>query len=52
MARIEKSKAWGKPLSTTVEANTTYVKAEDYHQDYLVKNPGGYDNHFLRKLDF
>jgi methionine-S-sulfoxide reductase len=52
MARIEKSGAWKKPLSTTIEANQTWVKAEDYHQDYLVKNPGGYDNHYLRKLEF
>ena len=23
-------------------------RAEDYHQDYLEKNPGGYTCHFLR----
>jgi len=28
------------------------VKAEEYHQDYLVKHPGGYDNHYLRQLEF
>jgi peptide methionine sulfoxide reductase MsrA len=28
------------------------VRAEDYHQDYLVKNPGGYNDHFLRGFDF
>jgi len=52
LARIEKSKAWGKPLTTTIEAPTNWVTAEDYHQDYLVKHPGGYDNHFLRPLKF
>jgi peptide methionine sulfoxide reductase msrA/msrB len=52
LARIEKTKAWGKPLTTTIEAPTNWVTAEDYHQDYLVKNPGGYDNHFLRPYSF
>jgi methionine-S-sulfoxide reductase len=51
-ARVSKSGAWKAPLSTTIEAPQNWVKAEDYHQDYLVKNPGGYDNHFMRKLTF
>ncbi|WP_018351648.1 peptide-methionine (S)-S-oxide reductase [Longispora albida] len=25
--------------------NVLWVKAEDYHQQYLDKNPGGYCNH-------
>ena len=52
LARIEKAGAWKKPLSTTIEAPTHWVTAEDYHQDYLVKHPGGYDNHYLRPLTF
>src|SRR5205085_1159252 len=43
---------WKKPITTTIEASSNFVKAEDYHQDYLVKHPGGYDNHFLRDYDF
>jgi peptide methionine sulfoxide reductase MsrA len=27
---------------------TEFWEAEDYHQDYLQKNPGGYSCHFLR----
>jgi peptide-methionine (S)-S-oxide reductase len=50
--RLQKSGAWKAPVTTTIEAPTNWVKAEDYHQDYLVKNPGGYDNHFMRKISF
>ncbi len=52
LARIEKNGAWRKPLSTTIETPTNWVTAEDYHQDYLVKHPGGYDNHYLRAFAF
>lgn len=52
MARIEKSGAWRRPLTTTIEAPANWVTAEDYHQDYLVKHPGGYDNHYLRPYVF
>lgn len=30
------------PIVTEIEELQNYVLAEDYHQDYLVKNPGGY----------
>jgi len=39
---------WRGPIVTTVEEAGPYTPAEDYHQDYLVKNPGGYTCHFLR----
>lgn len=52
MARIEKSKAWGKPLTTTVNDEAPFYAAEDYHQKYLVKHPGGYDNHYVRSINF
>lgn len=52
MAKIEKSKAWGKPLTTTISEDTAFSRAEEYHQKYLVKHPGGYDNHYLRVLSF
>lgn len=51
-ARIDSSHAWKKPISTTIETNLLWVRAEDYHQDYLIKHPGGYDNHFARDLKF
>lgn len=52
LARVEKSGAWKKPLTTTIEAPRNWVTAETYHQDYLVKHPGGYDNHWLRPYLF
>ncbi|HWO19095.1 MAG TPA: peptide-methionine (S)-S-oxide reductase MsrA [Kofleriaceae bacterium] len=51
-ARVQKSGAWKAPITTTIEAPTHWIKAEEYHQDYLVKHPGGYDNHYLRDLRF
>jgi peptide-methionine (S)-S-oxide reductase len=30
------------PLATEMEPLSSYYSAEDYHQDYLKKNPGGY----------
>ena len=38
----EKTKAIGKTLAVEVEPLKHYVLAEDYHQDYLKKNPNGY----------
>jgi len=51
-ARVQKSGQWKSPLTTTIETPTHWIKAEEYHQDYLVKHPGGYDNHYLRDLHF
>lgn len=46
--RVEKSGKWGHPIVTRIEPATTFVRAEDYHQDYLVKHPNGYNDHFMR----
>lgn len=35
-------KRYTQPLVVELEALRNYVRAEDYHQDYLTKNPGGY----------
>lgn len=51
-AAANKSGRWTKPIVTKIEPATTWVKAEDYHQDYLVKHPGGYNDHWLRPFDF
>lgn len=51
-ARVQKSGQWKVPITTTIEAPTHWIKAEERHQDYLVKHPGGYDNHYLRDLRF
>lgn len=50
--RVEKSDAWKKPIVTQIVPAKEFWKAEDYHQDYLQKNPGGYTCHFERKINF
>ena len=50
--KVEKSKAWSGSITTEIAAAKTFWPAEEYHQKYLVKNPGGYDNHYLRKISF
>jgi peptide-methionine (S)-S-oxide reductase len=52
IARVNKSKAWKNPIVTEVTASSKWTKAEDYHQDYLEKNPAGYTCHFERKINF
>ena len=44
---VNDSKRWKDPVVTTLEPLTTFYKAEDYHQDYLKKNPGGYTCHAI-----
>ncbi len=51
-AKVEKSGAWKKPVVTeTVQAGKFYP-AEEYHQKYLGKNPGGYTCHHIRDIKF
>lgn len=47
-ARADKSGKFSKPIVTEITAATPFYEAEDYHQKYLVKNPGGYNCHYLR----
>ena len=44
---VNKSGRWGAPVVTTLESFTKFWKAEEYHQDYLEKNPGGYTCHAI-----
>lgn len=39
---------WQGPIVTTLEPLTQFWSAEEYHQQYLQKNPGGYTCHFER----
>jgi methionine-S-sulfoxide reductase len=50
--KVKAEKAWKKPIATEIADAGTFYAAEDYHQKYLVKNPGGYDNHYVRNLNF
>lgn len=42
-----------KTVATTIEEAGQWFDAEDYHQDYLTKNPHGYEcsTHFERSWD-
>lgn len=52
ITKVGKSKAWKDPIVTEVVAAPVFYTAEEYHQKYLIKNPGGYDNHYVRKISF
>jgi peptide methionine sulfoxide reductase msrA/msrB len=45
---VDASGRWKAPLVTEITKADTFYRAEDYHQDYLQKNPGGYTCHYLR----
>ncbi|MBI4911990.1 MAG: bifunctional methionine sulfoxide reductase B/A protein [Acidobacteria bacterium] len=47
-AEVDASGKWPRPLVTEITAAGDWWTAEDYHQDYLVKNPGGYTCHWVR----
>ncbi len=44
---VNESERWDNPVVTTLEPLTRFWPAEEYHQDYLVKNPGGYTCHAI-----
>lgn len=45
---VNKSGRWKDPVVTRLEPLGKFYPAEDYHQNYLQKNPGGYTCHFVR----
>jgi peptide-methionine (S)-S-oxide reductase len=45
---VNKSKRWEKAVVTNLEKFEEFYNAEDYHQNYLQKNQGGYTCHFIR----
>ncbi len=49
-ARLDQSGAWKRPIVTQIVQAGPFTPAEDYHQDYLLKNPGGYTCHYMRDL--
>ncbi|WP_103070183.1 peptide-methionine (S)-S-oxide reductase MsrA [Aquimarina sediminis] len=48
---VNDSGFWSSKVATTLEPWSTFWLAEEYHQDYLVKNPNGYTCHFIRSND-
>jgi peptide methionine sulfoxide reductase msrA/msrB len=51
-AKVAKSGAWKRPIVTEIVPAKEFWSAEDYHQDYLQKNPGGYTCHYVRNVKF
>lgn len=50
--RVARSGHWKKPLVTEIVPLQAFWRAEDDHQKYLEKNPGGYTCHFVRDFRF
>jgi peptide-methionine (S)-S-oxide reductase len=44
---VNDSERWDNPVVTTLEPLTRFWPAEEYHQDYLEKHPGGYTCHAI-----
>jgi len=44
---VNDSGRWHDPVVTILEPFTKFWKAEEYHQDYLQKNPNGYTCHAI-----
>ena len=40
IAELNSAHVFGAPVATTIEPGKTFYRAEDYHQDFLAKNPG------------
>jgi peptide methionine sulfoxide reductase msrA/msrB len=48
-ARVDKSGKWRRPVVTEITDAPAFTRAEESHQKYLVKHPGGYTCHYLRE---
>lgn len=47
-AQVDASGKWDHPVVTEIVTAGEFYRAEDYHQDYLEKNPNGYTCHWIR----
>jgi peptide methionine sulfoxide reductase msrA/msrB len=47
--RVMRSGQWSRPIVTEIVDAGPFTPAEEYHQDYLGKHPGGYTCHYLRE---
>ncbi|HET7541457.1 MAG TPA: bifunctional methionine sulfoxide reductase B/A protein [Polyangiaceae bacterium] len=46
--QAQQSGRWARPIVTEIVDAGSFTPAEDYHQKYLEKHPGGYTCHFMR----
>jgi peptide methionine sulfoxide reductase msrA/msrB len=49
MKEVKASGRWKAPLVTEISSASEWYRAEEYHQDYLQRNPQGYTCHYLRE---
>ena len=47
---VDASGDWGATVVTELVPFKGFFRAEEYHQKYLVKHPGGYTCHYVRQL--
>jgi peptide methionine sulfoxide reductase msrA/msrB len=47
-ARVDRSGKWKRPVITEIADAGPFTPAEEYHQKFLEKNPGGYTCHYVR----
>lgn len=47
---VDASGDWKYPVVTEVVPFREFWRAEEYHQRYLYKNPGGYTCHYVRRM--
>ena len=47
-AKVDASGFWPRKVATEIVPAGPFWPAEEYHQDYLVKHPGGYTCHYVR----
>lgn len=48
IAALDASKKWPAKIVTEIILLTEFYRAEEYHQDYLMRYPNGYTCHFIR----
>jgi methionine-S-sulfoxide reductase len=46
--KVDESHKWKNPIVTQIAPLGKFWRAEDYHQDYLIAHPDGYNCHVLR----
>ena len=52
IARVNQSKRWEHPVVTQLVPLVAFHRAEEEHQDYLQKHPGGYTCHYVRQPSY
>ncbi len=51
ISTVDASEEWKAKVVTELVPFKEFWRAEEYHQKYLVKNPGGYTCHYVRKMN-